>query len=174
MDIETRARAVKLAIFDVDGVMTDGSLIFGDDGLEYKAFNSLDGHGLKMLKSTGVTLAIITGRRSEVVARRAADVGIEHIYQGAENKLEAYLDLIRKLNLNRDQTAYMGDDVVDLPVLKRCGFSICVPDAPPPVHQNVHYVTERCGGSGAVREVCELIMRAQGTYEPLIRSYLAD
>ncbi len=166
------ALPVKLVIFDIDGVMTDGSLFFDDEGREYKAFNSLDGHGLKMLKQTGIELAIITGRESQVVVHRAKNLGITHIYQGVNQKLMAYRHLLAKLGLQPDQTAYMGDDVVDLPVMTRCGLAISVPSAPEEVQQYAHVVTRREGGHGAVREACEFIMKAQGTYTDLIADYV--
>ena len=166
------ALPVKLVIFDIDGVMTDGSLFFDDEGREYKAFNSLDGHGLKMLKQTGIELAIITGRESQVVVHRAKNLGIAHIYQGVNQKLMAYRHLLAKLGLQPDQTAYMGDDVVDLPVMTRCGLAISVPSAPEEVQQYAHVVTRREGGHGAVREACEFIMKAQGTYTDLIADYV--
>ena len=118
-DAIERARDVKLIIFDVDGVMTDGTLFLADDGQEYKGFNSLDGHGLKMLKSTGVELAIITGRNSQLVAHRARNLGITHLHQGAHDKLMVYRQLLQDLDLGAEQTAFMGDDVVDLPVMRR-------------------------------------------------------
>ena len=167
-----RALPVKLAIFDIDGVMTDGSLYFSDDGKEYKAFNSLDGHGLKMLRQTGVEIAIITGRTSQVVTHRAKNLGISHVYQGVDNKLDAYLDLLEKLDLHMPQTAYMGDDVIDLPIMTRCGLSISVPAAPCEVQQYAHLVTQREGGHGAVREACEFIMKAQGHYAAILAGYV--
>jgi 3-deoxy-D-manno-octulosonate 8-phosphate phosphatase (KDO 8-P phosphatase) len=170
--IYQRARPIRLAIFDVDGVMTDGSLFFCDDGKEYKAFNSLDGHGLKMLKQTGVETAIITARNSALVAHRAKNLGIHHLYQGVENKLDAYQHLLSTLALTPEQTAYMGDDVIDLPILIRCGLAISVPAAPPEVQRYAHMVTRREGGHGAVREACEFIMRAQNTYADLLANYL--
>jgi 3-deoxy-D-manno-octulosonate 8-phosphate phosphatase (KDO 8-P phosphatase) len=165
-----RAKNIRLIIFDVDGVMTDGSLFMGDDGQEYKAFNSLDGHGIKMLKASGVEPAIITGRTSRVVELRAHNLGISHLYQGSEDKLATYHELIAKLDLPQEMTAFMGDD--DLPVMRRCGLSISVPDAPALVKQHAHYVTQRGGGRGAVREVCELIMSAQNTLESQMARYL--
>jgi 3-deoxy-D-manno-octulosonate 8-phosphate phosphatase (KDO 8-P phosphatase) len=167
-----RAKNIRLIIFDVDGVMTDGSLFMGDDGQEYKAFNSLDGHGIKMLKASGVEPAIITGRTSQVVELRARNLGISHLYQGSEDKLATYHELIAKLDLPQEMTAFMGDDVVDLPVMRRCGLSLSVPDAPALVKQHAHYVTQRGGGRGAVREVCELIMSAQNTLESQLVRYL--
>ncbi len=166
------ALPVKLAIFDIDGVMTDGSLFFDEEGREYKAFNSLDGHGLKMLKQTGIELAIITGRESQVVVHRAKNLGISYVYQGAGEKLLAYRHLLAKLGLQPEQTAYMGDDVVDLPVLTRCGLAISVPSAPEEVQQYAHMVTRREGGHGAVREACEFIMKAQGNYAALLAEYV--
>jgi 3-deoxy-D-manno-octulosonate 8-phosphate phosphatase (KDO 8-P phosphatase) len=166
-----RAAAVRLIIFDVDGVLTDGSLFYGDDGQEYKAFNSLDGHGIKMLHHTGVESAIITGRTSQVVLHRARNLNISRIFQGAEDKLLAYQALLEQTGLRPEQTAYMGDDIVDLPVLRRCGLAITVPGAPEPVPSQVHYVTRAMAGRGAAREVCELIMRAQGTWEAQLARY---
>lgn len=171
--LEARAKKIKLAIFDVDGVLTDGSLFYGDDGQEYKAFNSLDGHGLKMLRRSGVALAIITGRSSQVVVHRALNLGVEQVYQGAEDKLAIFEQALSELKIDAEQTAYMGDDVVDLPVLRRCGLAVCVPQSVALVKQHVHYVTERGGGHGAAREVCELIMRAQGTFDQQMAVYLA-
>jgi 3-deoxy-D-manno-octulosonate 8-phosphate phosphatase (KDO 8-P phosphatase) len=171
-DATARAKKIKLVIFDVDGVMTDGSLFLGDDGQEYKAFNSLDGHGMKMLRRTGVEMAIITGRSSRVVPLRAQNLGIHHLYQGVEDKLEAFHRLLDKLGLEPSQTAYMGDDVVDLPVMRRCGLAVCVPGAPEIVRRHSHLVTALPGGRGAVRELCEFLMRAQGTFDSQMAIYL--
>jgi len=172
MDAFERSKKIKLAIFDVDGVMTDGSLYLADDGQEFKAFNSLDGHGMKMLKCSGVELAIITGRTSQLVALRAINLGVTHLYQGVEDKLTAFLELLEKSGLDPAACAYMGDDVVDLPVMRRCGLSVCVPAAPALVKQHSHYITQLPGGGGAVRELCELIMQAQGTFEVQLAPYL--
>jgi len=172
MDAFERAKKIKLAIFDVDGVMTDGSLYLADDGQEFKAFNSLDGHGMKMLKRSGVELAIITGRSSQLVALRAINLGVTHLYQGSEDKLTAFLELLEKTGHDPAECAYMGDDVVDLPVMRRCGLAVCVPAAPALVKQHSHYITQLPGGGGAVREVCELIMQAQGTFEMQLAPYL--
>lgn len=170
--LKARAAAIRLAVFDVDGVMTDGSLFLCDAGLEYKAFNSLDGHGLKMLRRSGVELAIITGRDSKLVAKRAANLGIPHLYQGVEDKLVAWQELTAKLGLAPHETAFMGDDVVDLPPMRRCGLALTVPAAPQLVKQHSHYVTQLGGGRGAVREICELIMQAQGTLDAQLAPYL--
>lgn len=163
--VQAKAKKIKLVVFDVDGVMTDGGLTLGDDGQEYKTFNTQDGLGMKLLSDSGVDLAIITGRTSEVVKNRAENTGVKHIYQGIHNKLEAFNDLMSKLNLDPEQAAFMGDDVVDVPPMKRCGLGISVPAAPDNVKGIAHYVTEKAGGKGAVRELCELIMQAQGTYD---------
>lgn len=160
-----RAKLIKLIVFDVDGVMTDGSLYLGDDGQEFKAFYAHDGHGLKMLKHSGVELAIITGRTSQTVIHRAKNLGISHLYQGVEDKLEAYLHLTQALNMEPQFSAFMGDDVVDLPPMRRAGLAISVPAAPSLVKQHSHYITKQDGGRGAVREVCELLMHAQQTFD---------
>ncbi len=171
-DLLQRARAIKLVAFDVDGVMTDGTLFLADDGQEYKGFNSLDGHGLKMLKGTGVQLAIITGRSSRVVEHRARNLGIDIVHQGAHDKLVVYEALCRELGIDCAATAYMGDDVVDLPVMRRAGLAITVPAAPELVKAHSHYTTVREAGRGAVREACEFLMRAQGTLDAALAPYL--
>jgi len=167
-----RAQKIRLAVFDVDGVMTDGTLFLADDGQEYKGFNSLDGHGLKMLKGSGVELAIITGRTSQVVTQRAKNLGIDIVHQGAHDKLAVYEALCRELDIACEATAYMGDDVVDLPVLRRAGLAISVPAAPELVKAHSHYITAREAGHGAVREACEFLMRAQGTLDAALAPYL--
>lgn len=172
-DCLARAAKVRLAIFDVDGVMTDGSLFLGDDGQEYKAFNSLDGHGLKMLRKSGVELAIITGRTSNVVLQRAKNLGIPYVHQGAEDKLAVYQDLLRELNISAEETSYMGDDVVDLPVLRRAGLAVTVPASPLLVKEHCHFVTPRAAGQGAVRDLCELLLIARGKWDEQMAPYLA-
>lgn len=170
--LTSRAKLIRLVAFDVDGVMTDGGLYYSDSGEEFKRFNSLDGHGLKMLRASGVEIAIITGRTSRCVAARAQNLGIVHIYQGVENKLEAMVDLLNKLKLSRDAAAYMGDDVGDLTVMRHVGMAITVPDAPLLVREHSHYITQRNGGYGAVRETCEMIMSAQDTLDKQLAPYL--
>jgi 3-deoxy-D-manno-octulosonate 8-phosphate phosphatase (KDO 8-P phosphatase) len=170
-DIIQRAKNIKLVIFDVDGVMTDGGLTIGDDGQEYKTFNTQDGLGMKLLKNSGVEMAIITGRTSKVVTQRAENTGVAHFYQGVDDKLVAFNDLIQKLNLKPEQTAFVGDDVVDMPPMLRCGLSITVPAAPASVQSRAHYITKKEGGHGAVREVCELIMQAQNTFDAQMAPY---
>jgi len=171
-DILEKARQVKVVIFDVDGVLTDGSLFIGDDGQEYKAFNSRDGHGIKMLQKSGVPVAIITGRTSKVVEFRIRDLGIERVYQGQHDKTEAFNDLLQKMNLTPDQCAYVGDDVVDLPVMSQVGLAIAVADAHTMVVKHAHWQTPHAGGRGAGRDVCEMIMEAQGTLADELDSYL--
>lgn len=168
----SRAKLIKLVTFDVDGVMTDGGLYLSDSGNEFKRFNTLDGLGIKLLKASGVQVAIITGRTSNCVTLRAKNLGIEHVYQGVEHKLNAMNDLLNKLKLTRDAAAYMGDDVVDLPVMRNVGLAMSVPDAPQLVREHANYITQRRGGQGAVREACELIMHAQGTLDGQLAQYL--
>lgn len=170
-DLETRARAVRMLVFDVDGVLTDGSLFYGDDGQEYKAFNSRDGHGIKMLRDAGVEIGIITGRTSQVVLHRARNLGITRIFQGAGDKLIPYQELLAQTALAQEQVAYMGDDLVDLPVLRRCGLALTVPDAPDEVKARCHFVTRAGAGRGAAREACELILRAQGAWDAQLAHY---
>ena len=172
-DIQRKAAAIRLIIFDVDGVLTDGSLFLGDDGQEYKAFNSKDGHGMVMLQQTGVQIAIITGRTSEVVRIRMASLGVQHVYQGKRDKLPAYAELKQVTGLDDAQIAYVGDDVVDLPVMTRVGLAIAVQDAHELAKQHAHWITPSGGGRGAAREVCELIMDAQGNLQRLMQLYTA-
>jgi len=168
-----RILALRLVAFDVDGILTDGGLYLSDSGEEFKRFNSLDGHGLKMLKASGVEIAIITGRTSRCVELRAKNLGITHLYQGVEDKWAAMQQLLTLLNLSPEAAAYMGDDVIDLPVMRRMGLSITVPNAPQVVRDHAHYLTQREGGHGAVREACELIMSAQGTLDAQLAPYLS-
>jgi 3-deoxy-D-manno-octulosonate 8-phosphate phosphatase (KDO 8-P phosphatase) len=172
-DVLEKARLIRLAVFDVDGVLTDGSLIIDYEGREHKVFNSRDGHGMKMLRETGVEIAVITGRNSAAVAHRMQGLGIDHVYQGREEKLPAFELLLKQLGLTADQAACVGDDVIDLPLLRRAGLAIAVADAHELVKVHAHWVTANRGGHGAAREVCDLLMRAQGTLEPLWRRYLA-
>lgn len=170
--LSSRAKLIRLMAFDVDGVMTDGGLYLSDSGDEFKRFNSQDGHGLKMLRDSGVEIAIITGRTSRCVAARAESLGIKHVFQGVEDKLEIMIRLLDTLKLSRDSAAYMGDDVVDLMVMRHVGLSISVPESPQLVREHSNYVTQCRGGNGAVREACELIMSAQGTLSAQLASYL--
>ncbi|MGD8914374.1 MAG: 3-deoxy-manno-octulosonate-8-phosphatase KdsC [Candidatus Thiodiazotropha sp.] len=171
-DIHTKASEVKLVIFDVDGVLTDGGLFFGDDGQEYKSFNSKDGHGMRMLQKSGVVIGVITGRTSEVVRIRMENLGVEHVYQGKRDKLPAYVELRDKLGLRDEEVAYVGDDVVDLPIMRRVGLAIAVNDAHPFVLQHAHWQTPHRGGRGAARDVCEMVLEAQGNLQAELDSYL--
>ncbi len=170
--IFAKARAIRLAVFDVDGVLTDGTLYLTDGGEEIKAYNSLDGHGLRMLREAGVELAIITGRTSRSVELRAKNLAIDHVFQGVDDKAKCFEALVKSRGFSPSQASYMGDDVVDLPVLVRCGLALSVPNAPLFVRQHVDYVTRAAGGRGAAREVCELILQAQGKLAALLEAYL--
>ena len=172
-DILEKAAKIKLVIFDIDGVLTTGALFIGDDGQEYKAFHSKDGHGLRMLQDGGVEVAILTGRTSNVVAHRAKDLGITRIYQGKRQKLPAYEELIAETGLSHEEIAYVGDDVVDLPVMTKVGLAICVQDGHPFVKKHAHWITEHNGGCGAGRDVCELILEAQGKLDSMLESYIS-
>jgi 3-deoxy-D-manno-octulosonate 8-phosphate phosphatase (KDO 8-P phosphatase) len=171
-DTLERARKIRLLIFDVDGVLTDGSLYLGDDGQEYKAFHSRDGHGMKMLQRAGIRVAIVTSRSSNVVRKRMDSLGIEHVFQGRHEKLPAYQEIKEILGLQDEQIAYVGDDVLDLPIMRRVGLAIAVADAHPLVHRYSHWQTQSPGGKGAGREACELIMDAQGKLDAMMESYL--
>ena len=172
-ELSQRARQIRLALFDVDGVMTDGTLFISGSGESFKAFNILDGLGLKLLKSSGITTGIITGRSSESVKARASELAIDYLIQGTEDKLQAYADLRARLGLEDAQVCYMGDDLPDLPILRRCGLALSPPNAVAEVREQAHFVTRNSAGNGAVREVCELIMQAQGTWKSGIEVFLS-
>jgi 3-deoxy-D-manno-octulosonate 8-phosphate phosphatase (KDO 8-P phosphatase) len=169
--IDNKARAVRLMAFDIDGVMTDGRLYFSPRGDEMKAFFTRDGLGLKMLARSGVKLAIITGRASPMVTQRAEDLGIELVLQNVEDKRAALTSLLAAQGLEFHQAGYMGDDVVDLDVMTACGFSATVPDCHDAVREIAAYVTCAPAGAGAVREVCELLLRAQGHWDAVLATY---
>lgn len=168
----SRARRLKLMAFDVDGVLSDGSLFYSDAGIEIKAFNTLDGLGLKMLQQAGITVAIITGRHARCVELRAQDLGIQHLYQAVDNKLETMRLLLAELGLGTDDAGYMGDDVLDLPVMTACAFSATPGDGHALVQRYAALTTGRHGGHGAVREVCEFILDAQGKLAAALAPYL--
>ncbi len=167
-----RAKKLKLLILDVDGVLTDGKLFFDPLGNEYKSFHAQDGHGIKLLRQHNVEVAVISGRTSHTVALRMQSLGIQHVYQGHENKLTAFQELLLALDINPEQTAHVGDDVLDLPIMCRVGLAVAVQDANPAVRDYAHWVTKRCGGQGAVREVCDLILQAQGHFDAILNTYL--
>jgi len=166
-----KIRKVRLLILDVDGVLTDGRVIIDDAGLESKQFDVKDGHGLKMLMRYGIDVVLLTGRKSQVVNHRAAELGITEVHQGIRNKLEYFAGILERRKLAPEETAYVGDDIVDIPVLKRVGFGVAAADAVPEVRRAVDYVTNRPGGRGAVREVCEMILKAQGRWAEVAARY---
>ena len=171
-DILERAKKLKLLILDVDGVLTDGKLFFDQEGNEYKCFHARDGHGINLLRQTGVEIAVISGRKSKTVELRMKNLGIQLIYQGHEHKLQAFNEIIEKLSISPDQAAHIGDDLLDLPIMTRVGLAIAVSDANFAVKQRAHWCTTELGGQGAAREACDLIMQAQGTYEAILNNYL--
>ena len=171
-DILEKAKHIELVIFDIDGVMTDGRLYFDNHGGEIKAFHSLDGHGLRMLQECGVRVAVITGRQSELVQHRMNDLGVSLLYQGYRDKTPAFAALMKEVGLEKHQVTYVGDDVVDLPIMSQLDFAIAVQNAHPFVKQHAHWITEHKGGRGAVRDVCELILEARGQLHDKLHSYL--
>jgi 3-deoxy-D-manno-octulosonate 8-phosphate phosphatase (KDO 8-P phosphatase) len=171
-EIRERAARIKLAMFDVDGVLTDGRLCYSDDGRESKAFHVHDGFGLKRLMANGIEVAIITARMSHMVTERTAELGIAHVYQGQESKLACYEQLIHALKLAPEHCAYCGDDLPDLAVMQRVGLSIAVANAHLWVRERAHWRTQARGGDGAVREVCDLLLAAQGKAERELAGYL--
>lgn len=168
-----RAARVKVMIFDVDGVLTDGSLTYDANGEATKTFYVLDGLGIQLLQKTGVQTAIISARQSPIVVTRARDLGINHVYQGIHDKRVAFAKLLEATGATVEQCGYIGDDVIDLPLLTKVGFAVTVPTGHPEVQHRAHYVTRAPGGRGAVREVCDMVMRAQGTYEQALAPYFA-
>jgi 3-deoxy-D-manno-octulosonate 8-phosphate phosphatase (KDO 8-P phosphatase) len=160
-------------IFDVDGVLTDGTLWYGSAGDELKAFHAFDGHGMKMLATAGVPCALLSGRKSAAVTARAAELEIDLVFQGVDDKLGVFREMLGKKNLKPEEAGFMGDELVDLPVLTRCGFACAPREAPQEVRGRVHYVASAPAGRGAAREVCELLMRAQGSLERAVQGYLA-
>jgi len=171
-DLVARAAKVRLFIFDVDGVLTDGSLTYGADGETVKTFNVHDGLGIKLLQEAGIKTAIISARRTPIVLARAKDLGIEYVHQGGHDKLTPFKALLNELGLEEEQVAFIGDDVVDLPLLRRVGFAVSVPDGRKEAHQHAHYITEAAGGRGAVREACEFVLHATGSYERVMAQFL--
>ena len=169
-----RAARIALLVLDVDGVLTDGRLYLGDNGVEYKAFSSRDGHGIKLLLAAGVDVAVITGRRSRVVEQRMAALGVTHVYQGDDRKRPIFERLLRDLDLDASRAAYVGDDLVDLPVMRACALAIAVADADARVAARAHWRTTNRGGRGAVREVCELLLHARGALDAALAPWLGE
>ena len=170
-ELQKIARNIKLLVIDVDGVMTDGSIILDNDGNEYKIFHVRDGHGIKMLLNAGLKVAIITGRQSKVVEIRARELGITEVYQRCREKTVALDHIIGRYGLVYEEVAYMGDDIVDVPVLRRAGIPIAVNDAADEVREFAAMVTKNRGGRGAVREVCDFLLKAKGLWESATKEY---
>jgi len=166
-----RVRKIKILVLDVDGVLTDGRIIMDDRGRETKFFDVRDGHGLKMLMRTGIEVVFLTGRKSRVVEHRARELGVTEVYQGALNKVEIFEALLERKGLKASEAAYVGDDIVDVPVLRRAGFSVAVVNAVAEAKRAAHYVTRKRGGRGAVREVCEVILKGQGKWGDIKKRY---
>lgn len=165
--------SIKLLVLDVDGVLTDGSLILDENGKEYKKFHVRDGQGLVMLLGTGCNIAVITARSSKIVAERMRELGIKYVYQGTKHKGAKLTELMNELSLEKNEVAYAGDDLIDLPAMTKVGFPIAVADAHYEVKKHASMVTDNLGGKGAVREICEFIMHANGSFDKCIESYLS-
>lgn len=172
--MRARLEKIRLLLLDVDGVMTDGRIIYDDRGSETKAFDVKDGHGMKMLQRAGIRIGIITGRQSPVVDHRASELGIDLVYQGAKDKLLPFREILEKTGLPAEAVAYVGDDVIDVPVLRRVGFAATVADALDEVKPYVHYVTQRRGGRGAVREICDLLLKESGRWDSVAGRYFVE
>lgn len=173
-EVRARIEKVKLLVLDVDGVLTDGRLYYHDDGTESKAFDVRDGHGIKLAQRAGIEVALISGRSSPCVDKRAADLEITEVVQGPKDKVPTFERLLSEKGLGPEQAAFMGDDLVDLPVMRRAGFAVTVADASEHLFEAAHYVTLAPGGRGAVREVVELILAAQGAWEKLVARYFEE
>ena len=171
-NIEAKALNTELVILDVDGVLTNGGLQFDNNGQEYKTFNSLDGHGIRMLLECGIQVAVITGRQSDLVKHRMSDLGVNLVYQGYRDKRPAFNELLEETGLAPDQIAYVGDDLPDLAIMKQTGFAIAVNNAHRFVKQHADWVTSVNGGSGAAREVTDFILNAKGLLDEKQASYL--
>ncbi len=169
-----KARSVRLVVFDVDGVLTDGSLILGEKGDEYKIFHAHDGLGLVMLRNAGLEIAVISARSTPIVEERMSALGIDYVYQGQSDKQSTLRNLMQKLNLDKKETAFVGDDLVDLPAMSLSGLAIAVADAQPLVQEKADWVTGNAGGRGAVREVCEMILQSQGKLQAAYQKYMPD
>lgn len=163
-ELAEQLKQIRLLICDVDGVFSDGRIYMGNAGEELKTFHTRDGYGVKALQATGVALAVITGRKSNIVEQRMTALGIEWLYQGCDDKLQAFDDILQKSGLSPEQCAYVGDDLIDWPVMEQCAVGICVADGHPWLRQQADWVTQIAGGNGAVREVCDTIMQAQGSF----------
>lgn len=163
-----RATHIRLMVFDVDGILTDGSLWYGDQGEVLKRFHVLDGHGLKMLTTSGISVALMTARDGPILAWRAAELGIKHVLQGVRDKAQTLVELAQSLNVSNEEVGYMGDDIIDLSAMQRAGLAMTVPNAPPYIAQGAHWVSNLPGGQGAVRECCDMILASQGKLAPFL------
>ncbi|GAB4266617.1 MAG: HAD hydrolase family protein [Deferrisomatales bacterium] len=173
MTLEQRMARVSLLLLDVDGVLTDGRIVLDDRGVETKSFDVTDGHGLKLLQRAGVEVGLVTGRRSRVVEHRARELGIAEVHQGVKDKLAVVRHILARRALGPEQICYVGDDVVDLPVMLQVGCAVTVAGAPDYVQARAHWVTPNPGGRGAVRQVCEALLRARGAWEAVTRKYFS-
>lgn len=171
--LKERAKTIRMLVLDVDGVLTDGKLYFDHAGNEMKAFNTRDGLGIKALQRCDIEVAVITGRKSAAVAQRMSQLAVKHVYQGREDKLSAFMNLLEITGFEADEVCFAGDDWIDIPVLMRVGLAVSVADAESQVKEHAHYITERKGGEGAVREVCNLILEAQGKDQIILDEILA-
>ena len=173
-EVERRAARVKLLLLDCDGVLTDGRITLFADGDEQKSFHTRDGHGLVLLHRAGLQSGIISGRTSSAVERRARDLGIAHVRQGTHNKIIEFAEVVAAAGVSEQEVAFVGDDVTDIPLMRRAVLAVAVADAGSETRAAAHYVTQLPGGFGAVREVCELILKAQGRWAELMRRYTED
>ncbi|HEX8160577.1 MAG TPA: HAD hydrolase family protein [Pyrinomonadaceae bacterium] len=173
-EITRRAARVKLLLLDCDGVLTDGRITLLGDGDEQKSFHTRDGHGLVLLHRAGLQSGVISGRTSSALERRARDLGIGHLRQGTHDKIVEFREVLAAAGVSEDETAFVGDDVTDIPLMRRCALAVAVADATDDTRAHAHYVTRLAGGFGAVREVCELILKAQGRWDELMRRYAGD
>ena len=170
--LDERCRKIELMLSDVDGVLTDGSLVFDNQGIETKAFHIRDGLGIRLWQRAGFRFGVLTARTSQIVRMRAAELDIEIVRQGFENKLPAAQQIIEQCGLQPDQACFVGDDLTDLPVMRRVGLGVAVADAAAEVRAHAHWVTSTNGGRGAVREVIEMVLKAKNRWDDLIRKYL--
>ena len=169
--MQERLKKIKMLLLDVDGILTDGRITYSSDGTETKSFDVKDGQGLKMIQRAGIEVGIITGRQSTIVEHRAEELGIKILYQGVKDKLVPFREILEKYRLNEEEIAYVGDDIVDLPILLKVGFSATVADALLDVKNNVHYVATLAGGRAAVREICDLILQESGRWDGVAAKY---
>jgi 3-deoxy-D-manno-octulosonate 8-phosphate phosphatase (KDO 8-P phosphatase) len=173
-ELKERILPIRMMIFDVDGVLTDGRVIYTDEGSEIKEFDVQDGHGIKLLARAGIELALISGRACRAVEHRALSLGISRVYQGSKVKLDSYEQILADTGLKDFETGFMGDDLIDIPVLRRVGFSVAVPNASRHVFPFAHYITNAAGGRGAVREVCEMILQVKGLWRSVTARYMIN